>query len=154
MKSFGQRLREAREAAGYRTQAELAQAAGFKNQSTIGNMESGRNKGSRHIAHLAQLLKVNALWLESGQGEMRPQDTPDGRILVPVTSKEELCLELFKKLTPQQQEVMLRDLRMTADANRVTEKAKGSPVAQHVSNLDMEVAYGLPRQIREHPERK
>lgn len=153
MKTFGQRLREAREAAGYRTQGELAKAAGFKNQSTIGNMESGRNKGSRHVAHIAKLLKVNALWLETGAGEMRPQETPDGRILVPVTSKEELCLELFKKLTPPQQEVMLRDLRLTADANRVTEKAKGSPVATHISNLDMEVAYGLPSR-NEHPERK
>ena len=117
-------------------------------------MESGRNQGSRHIAHLAKLLKVNAVWLESGEGLMRPQEVPDGRILVPVTSKEELCLELFKKLTPEQQDIMLRDLRVAADANRVTEKAKGSPVARHVSNIKMEMTYGLPSTQKERPPQK
>lgn len=151
--TFGDRLRKAREAAGFATQGALAEAAGFKHQSTIGNMESGRNKGSRHIAHLAKVLKVSPLWLENGEGEMRPQSTTDGRIMVPVTSREELMLEFFKKLTPEQQNTLLNDLRIAADANRITEKAKGAPIKDHIGNVAMEVAYGLPRAANEeHPE--
>lgn len=151
--NFGDRLRQAREAAGFATQAALAEAAGFKHQSTIGNMESGRNKGSRHIAHLAQVLKVSPIWLESGEGDMRPEAARDGRIMVPVTSREELMLEFFKKLTPEQQTTLLNDLRAAADANRITEKAKGAPIKNHVGNVVMEVAYGLPRvKNEEHPE--
>lgn len=151
-RTFGERLRLAREAAGYRTQGALAKDAGFKHQSAIGNMESGRNKGTRHVAHLAAILKVSPLWLEKGEGNMRPLTVTDGRIMVPVTSREELMLEFFKKLTPEQQNALLGELRLSADANRVTEKAKGAPVKNHVGNAAMEIAYGLPSpRTQEHP---
>jgi transcriptional regulator with XRE-family HTH domain len=67
MDTFGKRLRSARLAAGL-TQAELANKAGFKHQSAIGNMESDLREGSRNTAVLASILHVNALWLETGKG--------------------------------------------------------------------------------------
>ena len=68
--SFAERLVHARQHAGFRTQRELAKAAGFKGQSTIGNMEAGRNQGARHIMRLAAACGVSAHWLETGDGDM------------------------------------------------------------------------------------
>lgn len=68
--SFAERLVQARQYAGFKTQRELAKAAGFKGQSTIGNMEAGRNQGARHIMRLAAACGVSAHWLETGEGPM------------------------------------------------------------------------------------
>lgn len=125
--------------------SELARRLGESAQ-TITNW-SARGLPPAKYAHVAAQLGCSVDTLLSRQ----TISTDDGRILIPVTSREELCLELFKKLTPEQQEVTLHDLRLAADANRITERVKGSPVARHVSNLDMEVAYGMPRQQGEHP---
>ena len=38
-------------------------------QSTIAELENGRNKGSSHIAKIAKALNVSALWLTDGSGE-------------------------------------------------------------------------------------
>lgn len=102
---------------------------------------------------LAAALQVTEEWLETGRADTGPARVDDGRILVPVTSREELMLEFFKKLTQEQQNTLLNDLRIAADANRITEKAKGAPIKNHVGNVAMEVAYGLPRTTNEeHPE--
>jgi phage repressor protein C with HTH and peptisase S24 domain len=65
------RVRKTRQERGY-TQAELAQKIGVR-QSTIGNIESGRNQGSTMVAQLAAALGVNALWLAEGKG---PKEAP------------------------------------------------------------------------------
>ncbi len=87
---------------------------------------------AEHIASLAQVAAPIT-------------STSDGRILVPVTSREELCLEFFKKLTPQQQEDVIKDLRVMADGNRVVEKVAGRPLKKHVGNAEMEGKYGFPK---------
>lgn len=65
--SFAWRLKSAREAAGL-TQKELAGKAGLKSQGAIGNIESGIRKGTTYIGQIAAVLKVSALWLETGEG--------------------------------------------------------------------------------------
>ena len=65
--SFAWRLKSAREATGL-TQKELAAKAGLKSQGAIGNIESGIRKGTTYIGQIAAVLKVNALWLETGEG--------------------------------------------------------------------------------------
>lgn len=50
------------------TQTELARAAGLKNHSIAGRLESGYRKNSSHIPALAAALGVNALWLAEGRG--------------------------------------------------------------------------------------
>lgn len=66
MKTLAERLTWAR------TQKNLSQAALAKisgvSQSTIGNLESGLRFSARRLAHIAEALEVNALWLAEGIG--------------------------------------------------------------------------------------
>lgn len=76
MDTFAERLRAARRAAKL-SQVQLAKKTGLS-QTTISNIESGRNDGSREILQLAKALKVNAEWLLNGVGprEGQPEDEP------------------------------------------------------------------------------
>ena len=67
MSSFAERLAAARKEAGM-TQAELARAAGLKNQSIIGSLESGYRKSTSYSPALADALGVSARWLADGKG--------------------------------------------------------------------------------------
>ncbi|MDN7544786.1 helix-turn-helix domain-containing protein [Burkholderia cenocepacia] len=64
MDTFGSRLRALREKHGW-SQEDLAKAAKVS-QSTIAQIEGGRNKGSRHILALAGALEVPPEWLQDG----------------------------------------------------------------------------------------
>ncbi|WP_230946718.1 XRE family transcriptional regulator [Burkholderia cepacia] len=66
MRSLAQRLRDTREEKSM-SQAQLAARAGVS-QTTIANVESGRNQGSKHLLSIARALGVNAAWLESESG--------------------------------------------------------------------------------------
>ncbi|MCM2546168.1 XRE family transcriptional regulator [Burkholderia glumae] len=66
MRPLAQRLREIREEQDL-SQADLADKARVS-QSTIANLESGRNKGSKYLLAIARALGVSAEWLESEQG--------------------------------------------------------------------------------------
>ncbi|WP_369065330.1 XRE family transcriptional regulator [Burkholderia gladioli] len=66
MRSLAQRLRETRDEQSL-SQADLGTRAGVS-QSTIANIESGRNQGSKHLMAIARALGVSAEWLESEQG--------------------------------------------------------------------------------------
>lgn len=67
METLAKRLADARIKAGY-SQAELAKAAGVKNQSTIGMLESGERLKSAYVPAIAAVLRVSALWLAEGKG--------------------------------------------------------------------------------------
>lgn len=67
MKTLAERLIAAREGKGW-TQPELARAAGVKNQSSIGMLESGARKSSSYIPAIANALNISALWLAEGKG--------------------------------------------------------------------------------------
>ncbi|NML34909.1 helix-turn-helix domain-containing protein [Paraburkholderia antibiotica] len=64
MNTFGERVRAERERL-HMAQADLSKAAGIS-QSTIAQIEGGRNKGSKHILALARALGVAPEWLETG----------------------------------------------------------------------------------------
>lgn len=68
MTNFGQRVRERREELRM-SQEDLARAAGIS-QSTVAQIEGGRNKGTKHILGLGKALGVRAEWLQGGRGEM------------------------------------------------------------------------------------
>ena len=68
MKTLQERLTFARENK-QMSQTALGKAIG-KSQSAIAALETGRNKSSTHIAKIANVLGVSAIWLETGKGEM------------------------------------------------------------------------------------
>jgi transcriptional regulator with XRE-family HTH domain len=68
VKTFSDRLKHARLLRGH-TQKALARLARLS-QSAIGSYESGLRHSSRSARKLAQVLKVEAEWLETGKGPM------------------------------------------------------------------------------------
>jgi len=76
MKTFGDRVRERREELGM-SQESLGKAAGIS-QSTIAQIERGRNQGTKHILSLARALSVSAEWLETGRGS-KHNSAPAGK---------------------------------------------------------------------------
>jgi len=74
MSLFKDRLKEARKEAKL-TQKALGEKVGVP-QSTIAALETGEHKTARNVAHLAAVLGVEALWLESGKGPKHRQSTP------------------------------------------------------------------------------
>ena len=68
IKTFGDRVRDRRNELEL-AQEDLAKAAGIS-QSTIAQIENGRNKGTKHILALARALEVRPEWLEEESGEM------------------------------------------------------------------------------------
>lgn len=69
MKTFGDRLKKARQAAGL-SQSELARRVGVRPQ-TIQFIEAGGVKKPRYTVEIALQLKVNPEWLANGRGSMR-----------------------------------------------------------------------------------
>lgn len=71
MNSFAERVRAARKEAKL-NQQQLAKKAGLS-QTTISDIERGRNEGSRDVVALAKALKVSAEWLMAGEAA-KPDD--------------------------------------------------------------------------------
>lgn len=71
MDTVATRLKEAREEANL-TQEQLAEKVGCS-QSLIGNLESGNQKSSARLPAIAQVLKVEAIWLAEGRGVRSPR---------------------------------------------------------------------------------
>lgn len=84
METLATRLTSARNELGL-TQGALARAAGLKNQSIIGSLESGHRKSSSYIPAIAEALKVNALWLAEGRGPRHSADETPDREEIPST---------------------------------------------------------------------
>lgn len=68
MSTFSDRVRQARKAAGM-SQKQLAKAADIS-QTTVSDIERGRNLRSANTLHLAVALGVSAEWLATGAGQM------------------------------------------------------------------------------------
>lgn len=71
--TLADRLRTARTEAELR-QEQLASLAGVS-QGTIANLEAGTRKNPRELLAIARALGVNAEWLKTGKGPMRPSPT-------------------------------------------------------------------------------
>lgn len=75
MKTLADRVRERRKELKL-SQLELGKRIGV-GQSTIGNIESGRNKSATFLPQLANALGVSAIWLAEGKGEMLPRSNDE-----------------------------------------------------------------------------
>lgn len=107
--------------------------------------------GERAARSLEKRLGLPAMWFDVTD-EALPGYPTDGRLLVPVSLQEEKLLMYFKLLSPAQRDIILNEVREQAYAKSITEKAKGSPVKDHIGNTAIESAYGLPRGKVEHPQ--
>lgn len=67
MNTFNERVRLVRKELGL-TQKELAKLSGIS-QATIGDIERGRNKGSKELVSIAKALGVNPNWLAKRKGQ-------------------------------------------------------------------------------------
>jgi len=76
MQTFSDRVRARRIELGL-SQVQLAKKAGLS-QSTVAQIERGRNSRSAHILNLAEALKVHPRWLEGGDG---PKDQNDESLI-------------------------------------------------------------------------
>lgn len=84
MTTFGERLRTARKQARL-NQEQLAAKAGLS-QTTISDIERGRNEGSRDVVALARALGVGAEWLLTGRLGSNVLPGPEIRGRVPLIS--------------------------------------------------------------------
>ncbi|NBB11793.1 helix-turn-helix domain-containing protein [Pseudomonas sp. SLFW] len=71
---FKDRLKAARRHAQL-NQAELAERAGIT-QTSISDLERGKSKATAHVAKIASVCGVDALWLSEGKGQMVPGSSP------------------------------------------------------------------------------
>lgn len=117
----GARIKQLRKSLGL-TQKQLADKVGIK-QPTVADLENGHSAGSAFLASIANVLNVNALWLETGKGD-------PGRA-VPVTddAKEQL-LRYYEALSPPEVARLLdyaQDLFKIATYNKQQEAAQNKP---------------------------
>lgn len=114
--TLADRLESARTAAGL-TQEEVASAVGMA-QPSYSALERGNSKTTSKIGSFAHLFGVDAYWLETGQGEMRPANTgvrEDRKAYYPEpppidqarTPEERKLLRLFRTLTDKQRRGLL-----------------------------------------------
>jgi SOS-response transcriptional repressor LexA len=75
MKTFADRLKGRRKEIGL-SQVDLARVSGVS-QTTISDIERGRNDGSGRILDLAKALRCRPEWLEKGTGQMLPMTRDD-----------------------------------------------------------------------------
>ena len=100
--TYGERLRKARELKGM-SQAELARRLGLKPQA-VQYLEEPRNmaQGSRHTARFADALGVDAVWLGSGFGDMRPaQKAGAAQARSPAPRSPSHLLKAIRSLRPE-----------------------------------------------------
>lgn len=102
METLGSRVKAARLDAKLSQEA-LARQVGVS-QGLIGQIESGKNQGSKHLAALARALGVSADWLETGKG---PRERAVGQHKIPEDQGNVLVWEHPDDLPPDENRVWL-----------------------------------------------
>jgi transcriptional regulator with XRE-family HTH domain len=112
MNTLAERLKAARKDAGM-SQGDLSVAAKC-GQSTIASIERGRNSSSTLIPRLAQILRVEPLWLAEGRGPRRRDTTEALRAAEPTTTygdtRTSRLVALFEGLPRSEQDELLAQL--------------------------------------------
>ncbi|KVR92776.1 XRE family transcriptional regulator [Burkholderia vietnamiensis] len=102
MDTLGSRVKAARLDAKL-SQESLARQVGVS-QGLIGQIESGKNQGSKHLAALARTLGVSPDWLETGKG---PRERATGQHKIPDDQGNVLVWEHEDDLPPDENRVWM-----------------------------------------------
>lgn len=131
---FRERLKEAAKAAGveYR-QSAIGRALGISKQTVDMWMNDGR-PSPELLYKIADTWKINPRWLAIEEGQMRSVDPS-------LTAREEIVLDLYRGLTPEQQREHVQELRAAYEANRQVQTYVAKPL-RTFSNEDVERAFG------------
>lgn len=121
MTTLGQRLKQAREAAGV-SQGKLAEAVGMR-QPSIQAIEKGEVRGTKHLLAIARTLNVDPDWLETG----RANPAPAARHAPAAASIIEIEGDAYARLP-------LYDIR--AQAGRGSLAYDGEPIGWRVFDLN------------------
>jgi transcriptional regulator with XRE-family HTH domain len=112
------RLRLARKQAGI-TQAQLADLAGMT-QTTISYLEIGKCHSTTFCARIANACGVDALWLETGQGDMHTGESGNSHQIEPLvfTARDLIAIEAMQVVAPRhtKHDTLARDAYALADA--------------------------------------
>jgi transcriptional regulator with XRE-family HTH domain len=112
MGKFADRVRELRKKAKL-SQHQLAKLAGLS-QTTISDIERGRNEGSREVVALARALKVDAESLTNGRAE--PQQDTRQQPLPVFTPDQRMIATVWPYLPPEKKTELLN--QMAGDPER------------------------------------
>lgn len=100
--TIAERLRASREELGW-SKAHLRRTAKIKSSSTITELEDGTIKHSPQLPLIARALGVDALWLQTGNGQAKPayRETV-------LTDDERAVVTFFRAAPPDLRAAMLR----------------------------------------------
>ncbi|PAV49362.1 hypothetical protein CK486_00895 [Pseudomonas sp. HAR-UPW-AIA-41] len=136
--SLASRLIIRREQCGL-TQAQLAAKAGLS-QATVGNLETGRNKGTKRILELAKALHVTPEWLLHG-GNLEEAKGDALRYDMGVLSKEQQLEKMLQRFVNMQAEPTPHNSAEAHNRLRLLpiidwhDEALSSPESAHMSHL-------------------
>lgn len=132
------RLKLARKAS-KKTQVEIATAVGMT-QSSYSELETGKSQASTLLPKMADILGVDALWLQTGEGEMQPSHLKNSS-LKPSTEYEKLMSEMQRmkddnKLPPE----VIAMLRQTLNTIEKVQDKQTEIVAGEAPAIDKQSA--------------
>ena len=117
------------------SQAALAKAVGYSNQSAIGNMLSDPARtGTKRAPEIAKALNVEYNWLVSGVGPMRPAPM----VATVYSIQEEQLLGLWRELPDAIQDEYLTNMQQIVSAYAILHK-------HGVGKTGVEADHRLPR---------
>lgn len=116
--------------------------------------EDENRPGKEARRALALVFQRSESYLEFGDSPQRHKAaSPTAAYAVPQNAREEIALELFRGLTPEQQREQVKELRAAYEANRQVQTFLPSPLRTY-SNEDVEAAFGKVPAPRKRPVKK
>lgn len=157
--TIGKRIKYRRKALGL-LQSELASAVGV-NHSLISYLESDKQDGTAHVATIARALKVNAVWLQTGEGDpfdselltrevtktyfkeieevIKLMESTDerGRLKILIAAKDALdAHRAWKNSLPRSQEV--NEMQEANEINELASQLEKRLLSESLENIESE----------------
>lgn len=121
METLGEKIRKSRNVKGL-SQKKLADLLGIQYQS-VQDWERDKTKPSTgKLPKLCEILDVSSTWLLSGKGAKYPEEKKISILKSPaqygLQSESRRCVELFEKLRPEPQKIIIKLMETLIKGNR------------------------------------